>query len=153
MDVHIVVGWNDEDAFDSLDKLGATAITSAWPVNTQTIDDDFNTYEFSVTDIGIKHINEKLLVINNMFGTSLEWRLYPGNNFVLVWRDELMQSIGDPNDNPVGKFLIDHNPGYKWKEFEKKFKLSTPVVITILDAEVFYYRYIETNDDACNDDE
>lgn len=150
MDVHIVIGWDDMDAYNILVALRVVPETN--PTKT---DEDYNPHEFCVSDVGIRYIYHELSMINQRFGTHLDWRLYPGDNFVLVWRDELQQSIGDPNDPPVNRYYLDHRyKGLGWDSLAKHFELPcTPKPIILIDAEVFYHKYVYGDDsDPMSDD-
>ncbi len=139
MDLHILLGWDDEDAFDVLKSL---KVVPAQDPKTGD-QDDFDPREFVVSDSGIRYIQTELDAINQRFNTCLEWRMYPDDNFVLVWEDRLVKSIGDPNDPPVEKFYINHHKSTAWHELTNHFDIaSNPVIITIIDSSEFYHKYI-----------
>jgi hypothetical protein len=146
MELHILLGWDDEDAFLILQDL--KIVPDQDPSNKNQ--DDFDPREFVVSDNGIRYIQTELDGINQRFGTRLEWRMYPDDNFVLVWEDQLIKSIGDPNDHPVEKFYIDHH--YKstcWRELVNHYDPSrSPSVITIIDSSEFYHKYIYSDCDS-----
>jgi hypothetical protein len=140
MELHILLGWDDEEAFTILQDLKIVPDQDPLDQNQE----DFDSREFVVSEHGIRYIQTKLDSINQRFGICLEWRMYPDNNFILVWEDQLIKSIGDPNDQPVEKFYIDHH--YKstgWRELVNQYDITrNPIVITITDASEFYHKYI-----------
>ena len=149
MDAFVIVGWDDIEAFNTLRAL--CVVPDQNPITVGKPGDEFDPMEFCVSDAGIRYIQNELDIINQRFGTRLEWRVYPGENFVLVWRDELQRQVGDPNDLPVGKFYIDHHLGPNWNETADKFGLTEPVVIVILDSTEYYNKYVYSDDQDHDD--
>jgi hypothetical protein len=138
MEVHAFLGWDGEDAMGVLKAL--KVVPESDPLQ---VDVDFDPTEFSVSDAGIKYIQNELDMINRRFGTYLEWRMYEDESFVLVWRNELAKSIGDPNDPPIQRFFVDHHKGSTLHELAKHFDIPcNPVVMIVTDASEFYHNYI-----------
>jgi hypothetical protein len=146
MDLSIVLGWDDTDAYDIL--LALKVIPAQNPSN----GDEYNPHEFVVSDAGIRYVQNELDLINQRFGTTLQWRMYPDDNFVLVWRDELFKMIGDPVDTPVQKFYINHKKDVKWRTISSSFDLpSTPILIAVVDASSYYHTYIYDQVDSIDE--
>jgi hypothetical protein len=144
MDVHIVIGWNDMRAYDCLVALKIVPESKGFSEEIE-----YDPHEFCVSNHGIYHIRNELSMINQRFGTKLDWRMYSGDTFILVWRDELYQAVGDPTDEPVNLYYIDHHyKGAGWDSLNKHFELpSNPMPIMIIDAEIFYHNYIANNNE------
>ena len=140
MEVHVFLGWDGEDAINVLKVL--KVIPDRNP-NVSEPQDDFDPIEFCVSDTGIKYIQNELDMINQRFGTQFEWRMYEDESFVLVWRNELAKSIGDPNDPPIERFFIDHHKGSTLHELARHFEIPcNPVLMIVTDASEFYHTYL-----------